>query len=365
MNVKKMIFMIAVFGIAAASLPVYGGQAEDHSLIAHAENFENNKCGDDLTFTLTEDGVLTVSGKGAMYDSTNVNKLLWKGKEKSIKKVIIENGVTSIGADAFSMCKALTSVTLADTVKEIGTSAFRGCTWLKEINIPDGITSINDRVFAECNALEKIEFPDSLTNIGDQAFAYSRLRNITFPDSVTSIGVDAFFCCYMRSVTLPPSVAKVSSGAFAHTPVKEIFIMNPECEFIELKGYNRIITNGISFDEDNNVSDILDVKIYGYADSTAQVYAEKYGYSFKVIGDPANRTAGDANCDENVDMADVVLVMQALASPDKYGAGGSDDESILDQGIENADVDKSITGLTTGDAKKIQEYLLGLVDTLE
>ncbi|SHM27477.1 hypothetical protein SAMN04487860_102336, partial [Ruminococcus flavefaciens] len=68
---------------------------------------------------------------------------------------------------------------------------------------------------------------------------------------------------------------------------------------------------------------------------------------------------GDANCDGTVDMGDVVLIMQALANPNKYGVNGSNELHITLQGAENGDVDTSVKGLTVGDALKIQRYLLG------
>ena len=70
---------------------------------------------------------------------------------------------------------------------------------------------------------------------------------------------------------------------------------------------------------------------------------------------------GDANCDGQVDLSDTVMVMQALANPNKYGVKGSDAKHMTDQGAANADVDKSSAGLTANDALKIQEYLLGKV----
>lgn len=74
---------------------------------------------------------------------------------------------------------------------------------------------------------------------------------------------------------------------------------------------------------------------------------------------------GDANCDGSVDMSDVVLVMQALANPNKYGIKGTDNNRISEQGQLNADVDTSVKGLTSGDALRIQQFLLGKLKSLE
>ena len=74
---------------------------------------------------------------------------------------------------------------------------------------------------------------------------------------------------------------------------------------------------------------------------------------------------GDANCDKSVDMADVVIIMQSLANPNKYGIKGTDDKHITEQGQLNADVDTSTKGVTANDALRIQEFLLGKVKTLD
>ena len=71
---------------------------------------------------------------------------------------------------------------------------------------------------------------------------------------------------------------------------------------------------------------------------------------------------GDANCDGSVDMSDVVLIMQALANPNKYGVNGTEKFHITQQGMKNSDVDTTVKGVTVSDALKIQRYLLGAVE---
>ena len=77
----------------------------------------------------------------------------------------------------------------------------------------------------------------------------------------------------------------------------------------------------------------------------------------------ADYKAGDVNCDGTVDLSDAVLIMQALANPDKYGENGKDQKRITSQGIKNADVTGN-DGMTTGDAAAIQRYLLHLISEL-
>jgi endo-1,4-beta-xylanase len=76
-------------------------------------------------------------------------------------------------------------------------------------------------------------------------------------------------------------------------------------------------------------------------------------------------TLGDANCDGQIDMGDAVLIMQSLANPNKYGENGTDERHITAQGKVNADVDKDSEGITSNDALRIQEYLLGKIKSFD
>nr|AIZ97775.1 scaffoldin C [Ruminococcus flavefaciens] len=79
---------------------------------------------------------------------------------------------------------------------------------------------------------------------------------------------------------------------------------------------------------------------------------------------PTATKRGDANCDGEVDMSDIVLIMQSLANPNKYGVNGSDEHHITAVGEANADVDSSSKGVTNGDAAKIQKWLLKSISEL-
>ncbi|MBR0511369.1 MAG: dockerin type I repeat-containing protein, partial [Ruminococcus sp.] len=74
---------------------------------------------------------------------------------------------------------------------------------------------------------------------------------------------------------------------------------------------------------------------------------------------------GDVNCDGEIDMSDVVLIMQYLANPNKYGLEGSDEKHITEKGLANGDVDKSSEGITANDALRIQEFLLKKAASLD
>ena len=193
-----------------------------------------------LTWKLDADGTLTISGTGAMkdYDYYN-NPSPASQKKDSVKKVVIEDGVTSIRNSAFYDCNSLTSITIPNSVTSIGAYAFSNCYYLTNITIPNSVTSIENYAFRSCSSLTSITIPDSVTSIGklafyscdsltsitisnsvtsieERAFAYcSRLTSITIPDSVTSIGEAAFAgCSSLTSITIPDSVTSIGEYAF-------------------------------------------------------------------------------------------------------------------------------------------------------
>ncbi len=150
---------------------------------------DSGKCGDNTTYRLTDNGILIISGEGAFY---NGNYSSFSG---DIKKVIIEQGVTSIGYSAFNGCSGLTSITIPDSVTSIDGYAFYGCEGLTNITIPDSVTSIGSNTFS-CSGLTSVTIPDSVTSIGEYAFSdCSGLTSITIGSGVTSIGYNTFYGC--------------------------------------------------------------------------------------------------------------------------------------------------------------------------
>ena len=155
---------------------------------------QSGSCGDNLTWTLSN-GTLTISGTGAMADYEFYNSP-WYDYRSSIKSVIINDSVTSIGARAFDECSSLTSVTIPNSVTGIGYRAFSGCSKLTSVTIPNSVTSIGGWAFDECSSLTSVTIGNSVTSIGARAFfGCSSLTSITIPNSVTSIGYAAFADC--------------------------------------------------------------------------------------------------------------------------------------------------------------------------
>ena len=172
--------------------------------------------GDNVTYVLTDDGTLTISGTGDMSDYY-YPLAPWFGNSQ-IKSVIIEQGVTSIGAYAFSSCGSLTNVTIPNSVTSIGSSAFYDCSSLTSVTIPDGVTSIGNETFRSCSSLSSVTIPNSISLIGDQAFQdCENLTSVTIPNRVTYIGSSAFaFCSRLTSITIPDGVTSLGYGMFTY-----------------------------------------------------------------------------------------------------------------------------------------------------
>lgn len=139
-------------------------------------------------------------------------------ENKWLKHITIGNGVTSIGAEAFSGCEVLTSITIPNSVTSIGHSAFSGCSALTSITIPNSVTSIEGGTFFSCDALTSVTIGKGVKSIGPSAFhsCFSRTStSVTIPDNVTSIGQNAFSGCdALTSITIPDRVMSIGVGAF-------------------------------------------------------------------------------------------------------------------------------------------------------
>ena len=196
--------------------------SEDENVIASGECGAN---GDNLTWVLTKDGTLTISGEGEMSNYSNSTTgrdaaAPWSAYQEQIIVVVVESGVSSIGNCAFSNC-AMSSVAIPQSVTSIGHSAFSKCTALTSITIPEGVEKIAGGTFYGCNSLESVVLPESLLSIDDRfgrgAFESCGLKSVTIPNRVTSIGSYAFSSCdELTSVIIPVGVMSIGSNAFSY-----------------------------------------------------------------------------------------------------------------------------------------------------
>jgi hypothetical protein len=130
---------------------------------------QSGTCGNNLTWTLSN-GTLTISGTGAMENYGLVDFTSPWDYDMSIRLVIISDGVTSIGTNAFVGCTSLASVTIGNSVTSIRGSAFDGCSSLTSVTIPNSVTSIGSSAFYGCTSLTSVTIPNSVTSIGKEAF---------------------------------------------------------------------------------------------------------------------------------------------------------------------------------------------------
>ena len=181
---------------------------------------------DNVTATLYDDGSLVISGTGNMKDWTSSSSAPWYSSYRDkIKSITIEEGVTTIGDDAFRGCSSLTSVVIPDSVTTIGYRAFSSCDALTSVVIGDSVTTIGARAFFDCDSLVGVEIPNSVTAINERAFYdCDALINIELPGSVTTVGSSAFASCdSLTSIKIPDSVTAISNYAFDYCPSLTIY----------------------------------------------------------------------------------------------------------------------------------------------
>ncbi len=146
-----------------------------------ATEIASGSCGENVNWILDSDGTLTINGTGAMNDGDNY--MPWYSNRNNIKKVIVSDGVTAIGARAFYSCENLTDVSIPNSVIDIRDRAFYDCDGLVNINLPKGIKKISNQLFYSCGNLQSIIIPDGVESIGNSAFMdCSSLTSITIPD---------------------------------------------------------------------------------------------------------------------------------------------------------------------------------------
>lgn len=187
---KKQIKRITAVAAAAAlaisfTFPAELGLADlgvgGNAIAASAESSGN--CGDsgsNVTWSLDDNGTLTISGSGKIEDYRSDIDQPWYSNRSDITSVVIEPGVTSIGSLAFYKCSNLTSITIPSGLTSIGEMAFFNCSALTSVTIPNGVISIGNFAFGSCTGLKSITIPSSVTSIENNIFQdCTGLTNIT------------------------------------------------------------------------------------------------------------------------------------------------------------------------------------------
>lgn len=254
----------------------------------------------------------------------------------AITELILPETVKTIEYGAFYHCEKLQTVKLPQKLESLNSGvissdgAFEGCIALKEIYIPKS-TIIEREAFAGCSALEKLTIEEGARNQNAVFDGCKSLKEVVIPASFkscpsfnncTSLGSVTFSdgvtttgsfqnCINLTEVDLPESVAEFGNIGWTASfqncaKLKRITIRNPKC---------RINDSGSSIcNYTLNGTPYFNGTIYGEENSTAQSYAEKYGYRFAVIGSEPEFLLGDYNDDSKVDVEDAQAVLRAYTA---------------------------------------------------
>lgn len=242
-------------------------------------------CGPNVTYSLDmTTGVLTISGTGAMYDYKAIESP-WASKQSYIKRVIIEDGVTTIGDSAFEWCTSLSSVTIGNTVLNIGDYAFFVCKKLSSLTIPDSVTSIGYRAFDGCTNLSSVVIGNSVTSIGDYAFhECTSLSSITIGNSVRNIGEGAFWLCEsLTELLIPGSVVYIEEEFVRSCRNLTKLFMFPKGDFRDcLDGWSgNLYMQELTMKQEEIFNNTTD-NIYSLADYYIETRSELTNGIFKV-----------------------------------------------------------------------------------
>ena len=192
----------------------------------------SGKCGENARWELSDDGVLTISGTGKLYNSSYVSSLYgskWNSCDSEIKSIVVEDGITEIGKYCFMLLTEMETVTIADSVTKIGDYAFSDCYSLTEIEFPDSVTEIGVGVFAQCDSLRKFKMPAKVNRIPNVMFVLSGIRCVEIPSTITSVGNRAFGSCDLVEAVFDGSEGEWSRMeiGYGNEPLRNAVIRYP------------------------------------------------------------------------------------------------------------------------------------------
>jgi len=175
----------------------------------------NNSCApwcekiQNITRLIVEDGVTTL-GDDILYYSYYDNGSDYHSFHPNLREVKLPEGLSYIGARAFCDSPDLTEIKIPSTVTKIKEYAFSGCTGLTEIELPPQLEEVDGGLFSRCSGLTEITIPSSVKTIGARAFLYcTKLESVTLSEGLREIEYEAFRCTNLKSLNIPKSVEKL------------------------------------------------------------------------------------------------------------------------------------------------------------
>ena len=176
---------------------------------------ESGSCGANLSWSFA-DGILTISGSGAMTNYGETSLPPWYSFRDRITAVSLPEGLTSVGSMAFYDCVNLLSVSLPSTVTAVGDMAFCQNRAMTMLTLNNGLKTIGRFAFEQCESLQDVRIPNTVTVLGDRAFYLCKsLTYVTVPSSVTSMGLCVFaYCDRLAGADVNANVSSLPSWTF-------------------------------------------------------------------------------------------------------------------------------------------------------
>ena len=214
---------------------------------------------------------LTFSGEGEMdvyttdvFGDTYIDPE-WRYLREDVEKVIVNEGVTDVGEQAFMSFENLKEVKLASTVEAIGEAAFEECESLSDILLPEGLKTIGKEAFYNCKSLTSFSIPKNVTELPDYAFrgcsalksidlgnvsllgknvfAYCGFESFEIPKNIKVISECMFFSCgQLKTIDIPEWVEEIGDGAFYYCKLDTINFLGET--FPAVTGYNNFTMEG-------------------------------------------------------------------------------------------------------------------------
>ena len=227
-NTRKILAIIMVVAMCFSMF--------SHTAFASATTVAEGTAGESVTWKLTDDGVLTISGTGAM--NTDWYSPPWKEYNESITEVVVEEGITKISDSAFCHAENLVKVSIPSTVTYVTGYTFDGCKMLEEINVAEENTaykSIDGILFTEDEKTlvmypankncDKYTIPSSVTTIGKFAFESNQgINTVIIPDTVTVMEKDVFTDSVISTIIVGNGIDTIPQTCFSYSRTDSIIL---------------------------------------------------------------------------------------------------------------------------------------------
>lgn len=227
-NTRKILAIIMVVAMCFSMF--------SHTAFASATTIAEGTAGESVTWKLTDDGVLTISGTGAM--NTDWYSPPWKEYNESITEVVVEEGITKISDSAFCYAENLVKVSIPATVTYVTSYTFDGCRMLEEINVTEENTaykSIDGILFTEDEKTlvmypankncDKYTIPSSVTTIGKFAFESNQgINTVIIPDTVTVMEKDVFTDSVISTIIVGNGIDTIPQTCFSFSNIDSVIL---------------------------------------------------------------------------------------------------------------------------------------------